>query len=81
MNLSVHPGRDARRVHELERGEVRPDRALVVGGAARVEPMLRQEVVGHVGQAQDGRALLGASRAGARARRVTAGASRLEGPA
>ncbi len=58
MNLSRHPGGDALGAHELERGEMRPDRALVVGGAPGVEPVLGQEVVGHVGQAEDRRALL-----------------------
>src|SRR5258706_13334390 len=37
---------------------MRPDRALVVRGAPSVEPVLGQQVVGHVGQAQDRRTLL-----------------------
>ena len=61
--LQIHPGRHAQRVHETERLEVRPDRPLVVGRPARVEPMGGERVVGDRVVGDDRRALLGQARA------------------
>ena len=44
--LDRHPGADAPGAHQLDRGEVRPDRPLVVGGAAAVELVAGQGLVG-----------------------------------
>ena len=57
--LQVDPRGDAEGIHQREGLEVRPDRALVVGRAARVEPVRRQRVVGDLAGGHDRRALLG----------------------
>ena len=56
--LEPYPGGDALGAHQLDRREVGPDGALVVGGAPRVQPVLGQEVIGDVGQTEDWSALL-----------------------
>src|SRR6266478_3754500 len=48
--LDGHPGADAKFAHQLDRGEVCPDRPLVVGGATAVEPMAGEGVVGDVAE-------------------------------
>jgi len=48
--LDGHPGADAKFAHQLDRSEVCPDRPLVVGGAAAVEPMAGQGFVGDVAE-------------------------------
>ena len=56
--LHVHAGGDAEGVHEREGLEVRPDRALVVGRPARVQPVAGQRVVTNLAGTHDGGPLL-----------------------
>ena len=79
--LQVDPGRDAEGVHQGQRLEVGPDRALVVGRASRVEPVRRQRVVRHLGGRHDRRALLRQAGAERPARTARAGATRPAAPA
>ena len=58
-DLQVDPRGDAEGVHQREGLEVRPDRALVVGRPARVEPVRRQRVVRNLAGRHDRRAFLG----------------------
>ncbi len=57
--LEPDPGCDAQAPHQLERGEVRPDRTLVVGGPASVEPVAGQGLIGHLARGQGGGPVLG----------------------
>ena len=56
--LEPYPGGDAVGAHQLDGREVGPDGALVVGGTPRVQPVLGQKVIGHVGQTEDWSALV-----------------------